>query len=49
MKHLHGIELHGMKINEVIKVVDTLRINSGQDAELTTSADNAFHAGIDPT
>ena len=30
MKHLHGIELHGMKINDVIKlngkVKDTIRI-----------------------
>ena len=35
MKHLQGIELHGMKVKDVIKlishvkVVDTLQINCG--------------------
>ena len=43
-----------MKTNDVIKVllikvVDTFRMNSEYDDDLTTSVDNAFHSGIGVT
>ena len=34
------------KLHYYVESVDTLRMNSGYDEELTTSADNAFHTGI---
>ena len=49
---LHGIrtnEKRRLKLNYYVKEVDTVLMNSGYDEELTTSADNAFHTGIDFT
>ena len=47
---LHGIrksEKQRCKLHpDYVKLVDTLRMNSGYDEELTTSADNAFRTGI---
>ena len=34
------------KFHYYVELVDTLRMNSGYDEELTMSADNAFHTGI---
>ena len=48
---LHGIRTNKKqrcKLNYYVKLVDTLVMNSGKD-EALTSADNAFHTGIDLT
>ena len=37
------------KLNQYVKLVDTLLMKSGCDEELRTSAGNAFHMGIDLT
>ena len=34
------------KFHYYVELVDTFRMNSGYDEELTTSADNAFHTVI---
>ena len=54
MERLTVAQLHGIQkmkkqrceFHYYVELVDTLRMNSGYDEELTTSADNAFHTGI---